>query len=75
VPLAGQRAIEAVKYDPSLSALPASARAALDRVAADRAYALSRLALVDEAATPRPARPATSPAPGDARVDDAGAAF
>ncbi len=50
VPLAGQRAIGDIKYDPSLAALPAPARAALDVVERDRAYATSRLDLVSHAA-------------------------
>lgn len=36
-----------VKYDPALSPLPQSARAALDRVERERAYAHFRLALLD----------------------------
>ena len=36
-----------VKYDPSLPPLPASARAALDRVERERAYSHFRLALLD----------------------------
>ncbi|MBI2796595.1 MAG: FAD-binding oxidoreductase [Gemmatimonadetes bacterium] len=70
VPLAGQQAIEAVKYDPSLPALPAAARAALDRVAMGRAYATSRLALVDD-----PAAAAEPAAAGVTRMDDTSAAF
>ena len=46
VPLAGQRAIADVKYDPELPPLPSVARAALDHVTADRAYATSRLSLI-----------------------------
>jgi FAD/FMN-containing dehydrogenase len=46
LPLAGQRPLEDVKYDPGLPALPAVAREALDRVAAERAYATSRLSLL-----------------------------
>lgn len=49
VPLAGQRATADIKYDPSLAALPAAARAALDVVERDRAYAMSRLDLVSRA--------------------------
>jgi len=44
----------AIKYDPSLPPLPAAARAVLDRVAADRAYARPRLALLDEVSRTRP---------------------
>jgi FAD/FMN-containing dehydrogenase len=46
VAVAGQRAIEEVKYDPSLPALPAEARDALDRVERERGYARFRLSLV-----------------------------
>ena len=46
VPLAGQRAIADVKYDPALPPLPPAARAALDHITADRAYAISRLSLI-----------------------------
>ena len=48
VPVAGQRAIAAVKYDPALPPLPPAARAALDRVTAERAYATSRLSLIGQ---------------------------
>jgi len=47
VPLAGQQAIADVKYDPKLPPIPPAARAALDFVAAERAYATSRLSLID----------------------------
>jgi len=47
LPLAGQQAIADVKYDPKLPPLPSAARAALDFVAAERAYATSRLSLID----------------------------
>jgi FAD/FMN-containing dehydrogenase len=46
VAVAGQRAIEEVKYDPWLPPLPAEARAALDRVERERGYARFRLSLV-----------------------------
>ncbi|MDF1501652.1 FAD-binding oxidoreductase [Roseisolibacter sp. H3M3-2] len=49
VPADGQRAIDAIKYDPTLPALPAAARRALDHVAATRDYSADRLALVDAA--------------------------
>ncbi|HEV8495979.1 MAG TPA: FAD-binding oxidoreductase [Gemmatimonadaceae bacterium] len=49
VALAGERALDAIKYDPALDALPSRARAALDRVERDRAYARLRLDLLDEA--------------------------
>lgn len=49
VPLAAQRAITDIKYDPSLPPLPAPARAALDIVERDRAYASSRIELVARA--------------------------
>ncbi len=53
VPVPGQRALEDIKYDPDLPALPAAAAAVLARVERDRAYAASRLALLDAAAPPR----------------------
>lgn len=46
VPLRGQRAIEDVKYDPTLPALPPAARDALDRVERERGYSRFRLSLV-----------------------------
>ena len=49
VALDGQRPLGDIKYDPQLPPLPAAARAALDRVAEERAYARPRLALLDEA--------------------------
>ncbi|MEP6729490.1 MAG: FAD-binding oxidoreductase [bacterium] len=49
VALPGERAVDRVKYDPSLPALPAAARAALAVVERDRAYARSRLQLLAEA--------------------------
>lgn len=49
IPLAGQRSLGDIKYDPALPALPDAARAALDRVAAERAYARPRLELLAEA--------------------------
>jgi hypothetical protein len=49
IPLAGQKPIADVKYDPTLPALPLRARKALDLVAAERAYATSRLSLIDRA--------------------------
>jgi hypothetical protein len=48
VATAGERALNAIKYDPSLPSLPANARAALARVDRDRAYARSRLELLEE---------------------------
>jgi FAD/FMN-containing dehydrogenase len=50
VAIEGERAVVDVKYDPSLPPLPEPARAALTRVEGERAYARSRLALLDEAA-------------------------
>jgi FAD/FMN-containing dehydrogenase len=47
VPLAGQRAIDRVKYDPALPPISPAARAVLDFVAGKRAYATSRLSLID----------------------------
>ena len=49
VALAGARPLDAVKYDPALPALPEPARAVLARVERERAYARSRLALLDDA--------------------------
>jgi hypothetical protein len=48
VPVAGQRAVGDVKYDPALPPLPPAARRALDWVAATRGYARPRLALLEE---------------------------
>ncbi len=48
VPLPGQRAIGAVKYDPDLAPLPPAARSAIDRVVRDRDYASFRLSLLPE---------------------------
>jgi FAD/FMN-containing dehydrogenase len=50
VALAGAQPLGDVKYDPSLPALPEPARAALTYVQRERAYARSRLALLDEGA-------------------------
>jgi hypothetical protein len=44
----GQRPIVDVKYDPGLPQLPPRAKRVLDRVERDRAYASSRLVLLDE---------------------------
>ena len=49
VPIAGQRAVDAVKYDRSLDPLPAEARAALDIVERERGYARFRLDLTERA--------------------------
>lgn len=49
VPIGGERAIGAVKYDPSLPPLSTSARAVLERVERERAYARFRIELLDEA--------------------------
>jgi FAD/FMN-containing dehydrogenase len=46
VPLEGQRAIEEVKYDPSIAPLSASARDALDAIERERGYARFRMSLV-----------------------------
>jgi FAD/FMN-containing dehydrogenase len=48
VALPGEHALGDIKYDPSLPPLPAPARAVLDRVERERAYARSRLDLLDE---------------------------
>lgn len=61
VAVAGERAVDRVKYDPSLPALPASARRALARVESERAYARFRLDLLEEAEA-RAAGPLDSPA-------------
>jgi FAD/FMN-containing dehydrogenase len=50
VPLPGQTPIGEVKYDPLLPPIPPAARAALDFVAEERAYATSRLLLIDRGA-------------------------
>ena len=50
VPTPGARAIEHVKYDPALEPLPRAAREVLTRVERDRAYARSRLDLLDDVA-------------------------
>jgi FAD/FMN-containing dehydrogenase len=47
VPLPGQQAVDAVKYDPDLPAAPDTARAALRVVERERAYAEDRLALLE----------------------------
>lgn len=57
VPTAGERALDAIKYDPSLPSLPANARAALARVDHEREYARSRLELLEEAQRPAGATP------------------
>jgi FAD/FMN-containing dehydrogenase len=49
VPLAGERAIDQVKYDPTLPPLPKRARSALERVERERAYSRFRLDLLDDA--------------------------
>ena len=49
IPLAGQRSMGDVKYDPALAPPPPAARAVLQRVERDRAYASFRLAMLDEA--------------------------
>jgi FAD/FMN-containing dehydrogenase len=46
----GERAVDRVKYDPALPALPADARHALARVERERAYARFRLDLLEEEA-------------------------
>jgi FAD/FMN-containing dehydrogenase len=47
VPLPGQRPLGDIKYDPALPPLPDAARQALAHVASARAYATSRLALLE----------------------------
>jgi FAD/FMN-containing dehydrogenase len=46
VPLAGQKAVDIVKYDPALDPLPSAARNALEIVDRERAYARFRLDLL-----------------------------
>jgi hypothetical protein len=46
VPLAGQKAVDLVKYDPTLDPLPPAARNALEIVERERAYARFRLDLL-----------------------------
>ena len=46
VPLPGQQALGDIKYDPDLPPLTPAARAALDRVASERAYGAFRLELL-----------------------------
>lgn len=64
IPLPGQLPLGAIKYDPALPPLPAAARAALDRVTCDRAYARFRLDLLAEAGDTT-VDPATVPAASD----------
>jgi hypothetical protein len=49
VPLPGERALETIKYDPLLRAIPPESRAALAVVERERAYSRSRLDLLEEA--------------------------
>jgi FAD/FMN-containing dehydrogenase len=46
LPLAGQKPLGDIKYDPDLAPLPAEARRALDHVAEKRAYSTVRLSLI-----------------------------
>jgi hypothetical protein len=46
VPLANQKSIEDIKYDPDLAPLPTEVRAALDAVVKTRAYSQFRLSLI-----------------------------
>lgn len=46
VPLAGQRAIDEVRYDPKLAPLPDTARTALDRIERERDWHTNRLSAV-----------------------------
>jgi FAD/FMN-containing dehydrogenase len=50
VPTEGERALDQIKYDPSLAPHPSEAAAVLARVDRERAYARARLELLDEAA-------------------------
>ncbi len=47
VPLPGQRALDAIKYDPALPPPPTAAARVLAHVAAERAYLADRLTLLD----------------------------
>ena len=47
VPIAGQQPLEQIKYDPALPAHPPRAAAVLRQVERERAYARSRLELLD----------------------------
>ena len=49
IPSVGARAVEHVKYDPTLAPLPDAARAVLSLVEQDRAYARSRLEMLADA--------------------------
>ena len=60
VPTPGERAVDRVKYDPTLPPLPADARRALARVERERAYARFRLELLEES-TEGPATRLDSP--------------
>jgi FAD/FMN-containing dehydrogenase len=46
IPLAGQKAIDLVKYDPTLASLPDAARGALQTIERERAYSRFRLDLL-----------------------------
>ena len=59
LPLKGDTALSDVKYDPALPPLPPFARRALATVERDRAYARSRLELLDQLA----AAPVVAPEP------------
>ena len=48
IPLANQKALNDVKYDPSLPPLPEEARQALDKITDERAYSTFRLSLIPE---------------------------
>jgi len=48
VPLAEQKPLGDIKYDPELAPLPAEARQALDKIADERAYSTLRLSLIPE---------------------------
>ena len=48
VPVAGQRALDDIKYDPALPALPAAARRVLDLVEEERGYARARLEMLEK---------------------------
>lgn len=56
VPTSEAHALGAIKYDPALPPLPPAARAALGRVDRERAYARSRLDLLDDPGSAPPLR-------------------
>jgi len=49
VPLAGQKPLGDIKYDPALAPLPDEARRALDKISDERAYSTFRLSMIPNA--------------------------